>query len=298
VSTTAGSDLCPRFSVVIPAYNESALLPACLRSLAEQDFTGTVEVIVVDNGSTDLTAEVARQHGVSVVVEPVRGVCSARQRGTESASGEIIVSTDADTTFSSGWLRRIDAAFTADPATVLVAGPVAFVDAPMWARAYPRLLFGINAVVARRCDRPFYISACNVAFKKSAWSGYNTRLTQAGDEIDLLRRIRPQGRTVFDITNPAFTSSRRLQRGLLYSVFVTFFTYYVLDYAISRFTDRSFFGSCPAIRTPADIARGRNVRRAFAVALLATFSTRAFRLIGDASARRGAACDSRRGRPA
>ncbi|MCU1399515.1 MAG: glycosyltransferase family 2 protein, partial [Acidimicrobiales bacterium] len=269
---------------VVPAYNESVLLPACLRSLAQQDFTGAFEVIVVDNGSTDLTAEVARQHGAIVVVEPVRGVCSARQTGTESATGEIIVSTDADTTFSTDWLRRIDDVFNADPATVLVAGPVAFVDAPLWARAYPRLLFGVNAAAARHCNGPFYISACNVAFKKSAWSGYNTQLTQAGDELDLLRRIRVEGRAEFDNTNPTFTSSRRLQRGLLYSLFITFFTYYLLDYAISRFTDRTFFGSCPTIRTRADIDRGRNVRRVITVALLVGIGLRALPLVGEGAA--------------
>jgi glycosyltransferase involved in cell wall biosynthesis len=116
-------------TIVVPAFNESELLPACLRSLAKQDFQGSVEVIVVDNGSTDDTADVAREFGARVVVEHVKGVCPARQRGTESAQGEIIVSTDSDTTFAPDWLRRIDDTFASDPAIVLVGGPVAFVNA-------------------------------------------------------------------------------------------------------------------------------------------------------------------------
>ena len=87
----------PRFSVVIPAYNEADYLPAALRSLRAQDFPGAVEVIVVDNGSTDGTADLARRLGARVVEEHAPGVCAARQRGTLAARGEIVVSTDADT---------------------------------------------------------------------------------------------------------------------------------------------------------------------------------------------------------
>src|SRR6516225_7745031 len=56
----------PRFSVVIPAYNEAAFLGSCLDSLLTQDFQGPYEIIVVDNNSTDGTADVARSRGVTV----------------------------------------------------------------------------------------------------------------------------------------------------------------------------------------------------------------------------------------
>ena len=83
--------------MVIPAYNEADYLPAALRSLRAQDFPGAVEVIVVDNGSTDGTAVLARRLGARVVEEHAPGVCASRQRGTLAARGEIVVSTDADT---------------------------------------------------------------------------------------------------------------------------------------------------------------------------------------------------------
>ena len=248
------------------------MLSACLSSLAAQDVVGPVEVIVVDNASTDSTAETARDHGATVVVEPRRGVCSARQRGTEAARGEIIISTDADTVFAPDWLARIDAHFAQDAATVMVAGPVRFVDAPAWARVYPKLLFGASAIVARRRGWPAYVSACNLAFRKSAWEGYNTNLTQAGDELDLLRKVKSKGRVVFDNSNPTFTSARRLQRGLLYSFFVTFLTYYLFDYVIGRLTGRSLVGSYPALRTTSEIRRGRSLRRTVAVSLVAAMA--------------------------
>ncbi|HYR68617.1 MAG TPA: glycosyltransferase, partial [Candidatus Dormibacteraeota bacterium] len=62
-----------KVSVVIPAFNEEVLLAACIDSLLQQDYEGDVEVIVVDNASTDATAAVARSRGVRVVEEPEHG---------------------------------------------------------------------------------------------------------------------------------------------------------------------------------------------------------------------------------
>jgi glycosyltransferase involved in cell wall biosynthesis len=242
----------PRFSVVIPAFNESTYLPECLRSLAAQDFTGAVELIVVDNNSTDGTASVARAMGATVVTEPKPGVCSARQRGTEVACGEIIVSTDADTTFERGWLSAIDRAFARNPGCAAVAGSCRFVDGPWWAMVYPKLLFGLVHALFRMTGRVCYVTATNTAFRRTAWSGYDTRLTQGGDELDLLRRLRARGRVIFDPHHPTLTSARRLNRGLLYNLAVTLFFYYLLGYALNRLFRRRLVGTAPVFRSTAD----------------------------------------------
>ena len=83
----------PRFSVVIPCYNEELYIADALKSLQKQDFTGDYEVIVVDNNSTDNTATLAKKHGAKVVHEKRPGICWARQAGTEAARGEIVIST-------------------------------------------------------------------------------------------------------------------------------------------------------------------------------------------------------------
>lgn len=70
-----------RFSVVIPAFNESLLIAEYLRWLAAQDFHEAVEIIVVDNNSTDGPVAIARALGATVVTERRPGVCWARQRG-------------------------------------------------------------------------------------------------------------------------------------------------------------------------------------------------------------------------
>jgi glycosyltransferase involved in cell wall biosynthesis len=239
----------PRFSVVIPAYNEASFLGNCLDSLLDQDFRGRYEIIVVDNNSTDGTAAVASSRGATVVHEPRPGVCSARQRGTELAGGEIIVSTDADTVFSSDWLTRIDQAFGADPALVAVAGPCRFVDPPWWGRVYTWTLFHVVSLIALVTGRILYVTATNIAFRKSAWPGYDVEATQGGDELDLLRRLRAHGQVAFDLGNPTFTSSRRLHRGLAYNILVTFLYYYVLGYAVNRVAGRRLVGMAPAFRT-------------------------------------------------
>ncbi len=241
----------PRFSVVIPALDEELYLTDCLRSLDAQDFDGDVEVIVVDNNSTDRTAAIARSHGAVVVHEPQPGVCWARQRGTEHARGEVIVSTDADTTFDPGWLAAIDRVLREHPSCVAVGGPCSFTaDSPFWAKIYPRFLFGAVALVHRVTGRVFYVTATNLAFRREAWPGYDTQMTQGGDEVDLLRRLKRRGPVRFDRRNPTFTSPRRLQRGLGYNLVVTFFVYYLLAYWLNRITGRRLVGTAPAFRRP------------------------------------------------
>ena len=239
----------PRFSVVIPALDEEGCLADCLRSLARQDFAGGVEVIVVDNNSIDRTAAIARSFGAVVVREPQPGVCWARQRGTALARGEIVVSTDADTTFDPSWLTRIDRALEQHPSCVAVGGTCSFGDSgPFWAAIYPRLLFGAVALAYRLTGRVVYVSAANLAFRRSSWPGYDTRLTQGGDEVDLLRRLQRQGPVLFDRHNPTFTSPRRLQQGLAYNLVVTFFVYYLLAYWLNRLAGRPLIGTAPAFR--------------------------------------------------
>lgn len=239
----------PRFTIVIPAYNEADFIGSCLDSLRQQDFAAPFEIIVIDNNSTDRTAEVARSRGATIVHESRAGVCSARQRGTELARGEIVVSTDADTVFAPGWLTRIDAAFREKPARVAVAGPCQFVDPPWWARIYTGVLFHAVSAVALLTGQILYVTATNIAFRKSAWSGYDTEATQGGDELGLLRKLRLRGPVAFDLGNPTFTSSRRLHRGLAYNVVVTCLYYYVAGYTVNRLAGRRVIGMAPAFRS-------------------------------------------------
>lgn len=88
-------------SVIIPAYNEERWLPRLLASIADARTVSAagaapIEVIVADNGSTDRTGEVAREHGATVVDVPTRGIAAARNAGARVATAPIVAFVDAD----------------------------------------------------------------------------------------------------------------------------------------------------------------------------------------------------------
>jgi lipopolysaccharide/colanic/teichoic acid biosynthesis glycosyltransferase/glycosyltransferase involved in cell wall biosynthesis len=105
----------PQVSVVVPAYNAADTLSLCLSALARQDFPAEdYEVVVVDDGSTDATADVARRSGVRVFSQPNAGPAAARNHGAQEARGEFLLFTDADCAPVPGWVRALTAPF-ADP---------------------------------------------------------------------------------------------------------------------------------------------------------------------------------------
>jgi glycosyltransferase involved in cell wall biosynthesis len=260
-----------RFSVVIPAFNEAGYLADALESLRSQDFRGTWEVIVVDNNSTDDTARIARRHGARVIFEPQPGVCPARQLGATSARGEIIVSTDADTVHPTDWLTRLDTRFRAHPAAAAVAGPCRYAEPLWWATVFPRLWFEAVAAVHALTGTVFYITATNVAYRADSFPGYDTTLTQGGDEFDFLRRLRACGAVVWDRRNPVVTSSRRMDQGLAYTLIVAFGYQYGVSYVLNRLSFGRIRRIAPAIRR-GDAGAVRRRRRHWGAGVSATLA--------------------------
>ena len=97
-----------RYSIIIPAYNAGRTLPDTLTALKQQTISpDEYEVIVVDDGSTDDTADVARCFGANCISQPNRGPAAARNHGVRVAKGEIILFTDADCSPDQDWLRQM-----------------------------------------------------------------------------------------------------------------------------------------------------------------------------------------------
>ncbi len=98
-------------SVVVPAFNAEKTLGDCLRALCGQDLpTSDFEVIVVDDGSSDSTAQVAESSGVKVVRQHNCGAGAARNAGVRAAQGAWVAFTDADCIPARSWLRTLLAA--------------------------------------------------------------------------------------------------------------------------------------------------------------------------------------------
>ncbi|MBU4392167.1 MAG: glycosyltransferase [Actinobacteria bacterium] len=98
--------------MIIPAYNEEGYIGNTLesvkRAIGAYGNAGGVEVIVVDNNSTDGTAAVATGYGARVVFEGENMIAKARNAGARASRGEYLVFLDADTTIDSSLLRRVD----------------------------------------------------------------------------------------------------------------------------------------------------------------------------------------------
>jgi GT2 family glycosyltransferase len=106
-------------SVIVPAFNAAEVLGSCLEALARQTLPRTAyEIIVVDDGSTDRTAEVARAQADRVLTVPNGGPGLARNAGARVARGGILVFTDADCRPEPDFLEKLTAPWRENPAIV------------------------------------------------------------------------------------------------------------------------------------------------------------------------------------
>lgn len=95
-----------RASVVIPAFNSAATITKTIDSAMALDWPGGVEVVVVDNGSSDATVQLASSRPVRVVHESRRGRSAARNRGAKEAAGTLLAFADADCELPANWLSE------------------------------------------------------------------------------------------------------------------------------------------------------------------------------------------------
>ena len=184
-----------RVSVVVPARNEEPRIERCLRALLAQDYPRELyEVIVVDDGSQDRTAEVAAGLGVTVLRQPPSGGAVARNLGVAHARGEVVAFTDADCVPECSWLRHLVAPFE-DAAVGASGGDVAGLPTSWVARYVEEA--GTFRLARRWTTRPWPIFVtANVAYRKSVFEvlgGFEPGLRSASD-LEMTWRVARDGR--------------------------------------------------------------------------------------------------------
>jgi cellulose synthase/poly-beta-1,6-N-acetylglucosamine synthase-like glycosyltransferase len=199
VTTVNVSEL-PMVSVIVPARNEAANIEACLQSILRQDYpTEKIEIIVIDDHSSDGTAQVVRQmmnqrlHLIAQTGDSTYGKKAALEKGIQKAHGTLIVTTDADVIVPKGWLKEMAAARQEGAKMILgpvrMSGPASLLTAWQGLDVCGTMLLTGAAVYQ---GRPLLANGANLAFSKTyfqelgAYAG-NEKLA-SGDDIFLLQK--------------------------------------------------------------------------------------------------------------
>ncbi|AKK10048.1 glycosyltransferase family 2 protein [Corynebacterium uterequi] len=171
-------------SIVIPCYNDAALLARALASLQAQTVVPD-EIIVVDNNSTDDSAAVAASYpGVHVVAEPRQGITHATRCGFDAATSDILARTDADIVAPPDYVERLHRAWDAADAehapgartVVAVTGSARFdIDGPVGHLASAAYLGAYRTLVGSALGHtPMF--GTNYSVRRSFWQGVRDRV--------------------------------------------------------------------------------------------------------------------------
>ncbi|MBF0330549.1 MAG: glycosyltransferase [Candidatus Omnitrophica bacterium] len=182
----------PHVSVIIPAYNAAKTIDSAIRSVLSQDYAGKVDLIVVDDGSTDKTGDIVRSFSnVFYVRQENAGPASARNRGAAESRGEFLFFTDSDCCAERSWVSKMMRGF--DRANIsVVAGSYGIVNAhSILARAiHQEIIFRHEALMP---DYPKSFGSYNFAVRRSVFEavgGFNVSYRRAsGEDNDLSYKI-------------------------------------------------------------------------------------------------------------
>ncbi len=202
-------------SVVIPVRDDSRLLERCLAALDRQT-VAPLEVVVVDNGSTDGSAAVARAHGARVVPEPTVGIPAAAATGYDAATGAVIARLDADSLPAADWVARVEEALARRPEVVAVTGLGVFTDLPPVLRhglaaAYLGSYYLLGGLAAGH----HVLWGSSMAVRQEAWREVRHRVhrddPELHDDMDLALVLGPAARIALVPTLTVGVSGRSLR---------------------------------------------------------------------------------------
>jgi glycosyltransferase involved in cell wall biosynthesis len=228
--TTAHSErrwrLLPKATVVVCAYNAAATIAECLRSLLRLNYP-SYEIIVVDDGSSDPTAEIAERCGVRVIRSERGGLSRARNTGIAAALGSLVAFIDSDAYADQDWLFFMATTLEEQNASG-VGGPNLTPPRDGFVARCVGRSPGNPTHVLLDNERAEHIPGCNMAFRKDALErigGFDPTHRTAGDDVDvcwkLLASFEPiafsPAAIVWHHRRPTVRSYLRQQRGYGYA---------------------------------------------------------------------------------
>jgi glycosyltransferase involved in cell wall biosynthesis len=196
-------------SFVIPAFNEQELIDRCILSI-ELEVREPHEIIVVDNGSTDMTAIYARYLGAKVISEKRKGVVRARQAGFKEATGDLVAFIDADSELPAGWLgvmRKI----MGNDRVVCCSGPLRF-DLGLTKRIVTFIFYSLAVPLTK------VLPMCqggNCVARRDALvqcDGFDTEIEFYGEDTSTAIRLSKVGKVVFSLDMFVWSSARRMRQ--------------------------------------------------------------------------------------
>jgi glycosyltransferase involved in cell wall biosynthesis len=196
--------MAPAISIYIPCYNVANYVAPVIEGALRQNLPAD-EIVIIDDGSTDNTCEIASHYRVKIVRhERNRGLAAARNTGLQAARNEFVAFLDADCVPSPVWLETLITAFTS--ANVALAGgrliekySTSYAD--RWRAAHMPQEWGD----ARLIDPKFMFGNNGIARKSilSLVGGYDERMRTNGEDVDMSQRLRERGYTF--VYDPAAT---------------------------------------------------------------------------------------------
>ncbi|WP_419883475.1 glycosyltransferase [Peribacillus sp. B-H-3] len=202
-----------KFSIIIPAHNEEKYIAGCLESIkaASKRYKDQVEIIVVLNRCTDRTEEIAKSYNAITIKNKDKNLSKIRNAGAKVATGDILITIDADTKMSKGFLSRVNLLLSSglfigggtsglfDRMSLGILTSVAAISIPMLIK------YGLIAVGIFWCYRKDFV----------AINGFNEELLMAED-ADFAHRLMMWGlvnRKLFGIIPfGMLTSSRKFDK--------------------------------------------------------------------------------------
>lgn len=203
-----------KISLVIPVYNEEAIIEPCLKAVFSQT-EAFDEVILVDNNCTDKSMKIAKKYPVKIVKEKQQGISYARNKGFNSAKYDIIGRIDCDTVLPPDWAKKVKQTFKAHPEYLAITGPIFFHDlaikhlaSPIHSAIYYHLLKKIHGF--------YFVIGCNMALRQSAWHKIKNLVImdnkEVHEDLDLAVQVAKFGQIGYIRAISANISGRRLRK--------------------------------------------------------------------------------------